>query len=146
MVTPHPPAKLQTATIPSLQNPHPSHPSSKNKNPIPPQSQHLHLAMSAQQPEETEETYLPSASGVQDFYPPLDKDFPLPAKDTTETMSRRNPFLHRRRSPPPLLSQRRRLSRYARRRPSLPRPLPLRARRSLLLSSLLLLRWPHLSG
>ena len=40
--------------------------------------------MSAQQPDNTEETYLPSASGVQDFYPPLDKDFPLPAKDTTE--------------------------------------------------------------
>jgi hypothetical protein len=40
--------------------------------------------MSAQQPDNTEETYLPSASGVQDFYPPLDKDSPLPAKDTTE--------------------------------------------------------------
>jgi hypothetical protein len=34
--------------------------------------------MTSQQPEE-EQTYLPSASGVQDFYPPLPKDLPLPA-------------------------------------------------------------------
>lgn len=40
--------------------------------------------MYAQQPDNTEETYLPSASGVQDFYPPLDKNFALPAKDTAE--------------------------------------------------------------
>jgi len=36
--------------------------------------------MTTQQSDAPEETYLPSASGVQGFYPPLDKDFPLPGK------------------------------------------------------------------
>lgn len=44
--------------------------------PLPPHES----TMTTQQSDAPEETYLPSASGVQDFYPPLDKDFPLPGK------------------------------------------------------------------
>jgi hypothetical protein len=48
--------------------------------------------MAEQQPDNTEEeTYLPSANGVQDFYPPLDKNFPLPAKAKAEDDGEKKP-------------------------------------------------------
>jgi hypothetical protein len=48
--------------------------------------------MAEQQPDNTEEeTYLPSASGVQDFYPPLDKNFPLPGKAKAEEDGEKKP-------------------------------------------------------
>ena len=47
--------------------------------------------MAEQQPDNTEETYLPSASKVQDFCPPLDKNFPLPGKAKAEGDGEKKP-------------------------------------------------------
>jgi hypothetical protein len=73
MIKPSPTNPLRSQNISEKQKPTRTHPHNTT------------TIMTEQQSDNTEEeTYLPSASGVQDFYPPLDKNFPLPAKAKAE--------------------------------------------------------------
>ena len=80
MIKPSPTNPLRSQNISEKQKPTRTHPYNTT------------TIMAEQQPDNTEEeTYLPSASGVQDFYPPLDKNFPLPAKATAEDDGEKKP-------------------------------------------------------
>lgn len=81
MIKPSPTNPLRSQNISEKQKPTRTHPHNTTTT-----------IMAEQQPDNTEEeTYLPSANGVQDFYPPLDKNFPLPAKATAEDDGEKKP-------------------------------------------------------
>jgi hypothetical protein len=80
MLKPSPTNPLRSQNISEKQKPTRTHPHNTTN------------IMAEQQPDNTEEeTYLPSASGVQDFYPLLDKNFPLPAKAKAEDDGEKKP-------------------------------------------------------
>jgi hypothetical protein len=80
MIKPSPTNPLRSQNISEKQKPTRTHPYNTT------------TIMAEQQPDNTEEeTYLPSASGVQDFYPPLDKNFPLPAEAKAEDDGEKKP-------------------------------------------------------